>query len=235
MEFGQPKNMITTVVFDLDDTLFDEIDFCRSGFRAAAQHLATLSDVYSPEDIFAALWDSFITGDCGSTFDATLTKLGISYDPRVIHTLVEIYRTHTPTLSLPPESRAVLDQLTGKYTLALLTDGYLPTQRLKVQALGIEPYFKAIVYTEELGREHWKPSPRGFEKLMEMLGTRPAQMVYVADNESKDFIAPNRLGMVTVQLLCPSGRYRQPSPLPEAAPRHRIDRIDKLAKLLTEF
>ncbi len=226
--------MITTVVFDLDDTLFDEIDFCRSGFRAAAQHIATLSDRHSPDDVFAVLWDSFITGDCGSTFNVALTKLGIPYDGPVIHKLVEIYRTHTPTLTLPPESRATLDELQGRYTLALLTDGFLPTQRLKVQALGIEQYFRAIVYTEELGRDCWKPSPRGFERLIEMLQTRPEQMVYVADNETKDFIAPNRLGLLTIQLLRPSGLYRQPSPLPEATPKVRIDRIDKLPKLLTE-
>jgi putative hydrolase of the HAD superfamily len=227
--------MITTVVFDLDDTLFDEIDFCRSGFRAAAQLIATLSDRYSPDEAFAALWDSFITGDCGSTFNVALAKLGIPCDAPLIHRLVEIYRTHTPTLTLPPESRAVLDELKGRYTLALLTDGFLPTQRLKVQALGIEHYFRAIVYTEELGRECWKPSPRGFEKLVEMLHARPEQMVYVADNETKDFIAPNRLGLLTVQLLRSSGLYRQPSPLPDAPARLRIDRIDKLPRLLAQF
>jgi len=227
--------MITTVIFDLDDTLFDEIDFCRSGFQAAARYIATLSDAYSAEHIFAVIWDSFISGDCGSTFNVALTKLGISYDARVIHNLVEIYRTHPPTITLPPESRVTLNELKDKYTLALLTDGFLPTQRLKVQALGIEHYFKAIVYTEELGREHWKPSPRGFEKLMETLSARPEQTVYVADNETKDFIAPNRLGLVTIQLLRPSGLYRQPSPLPEAAPKLKIDRIDELAKILAEL
>jgi putative hydrolase of the HAD superfamily len=227
--------MITTVVFDLDDTLFDEIDFCRSGFHAAARHIATLSDAYSPEDVFDVLWDSFIAGDRGSTFNVALTRLGIPYDDTVIDKLVEIYRTHAPTLTLPPESRAVLDELRGRYVLALLTDGYLPTQRLKVQALGIEHYFRAIVYTEELGRECWKPSPRGFEKLIETLHARPEQMVYVADNETKDFIAPNRLGLLTVQLLRPWGLHREPSSLPDAAPRVRIDRLSQLAEVLARF
>jgi putative hydrolase of the HAD superfamily len=227
--------MITTVVFDLDDTLFDEIDFCRSGFHAAAQHIATLSDRYSPDDVFRVLWDCFLTGDRSSTFNAALAKLGIPCDSTAIRTLVEIYRTHPPTLTLPPESRATLDELKDRYTLALLTDGFLPTQQLKVQALGIDHYFRAIVYTEELGRECWKPSPRGFEKLIETLRTRPEQMVYVADNETKDFIAPNRLGLLTVQVLRPSGLHRQPSPLPEAPAKLRIDRIDRLPGLLAEF
>jgi putative hydrolase of the HAD superfamily len=227
--------MITAVIFDLDDTLFDEIDFCRSGFRAAAQHIAALSDAQSADDVFAALWKSFNAGDCGSTFNVALAELGIPYDDRLIGRLVEIYRNHAPTLTLPPESRTALDDLKDHCTLGLLTDGFLPTQRLKVQALGIEHYFKAILYTEELGREFWKPSPRGFEKLLEMLDARPEQAVYVADNETKDFIAPNRLGLLTIQLLRPRRLYRQPSPLPDAAPKLKIDRIDKLAGVLADF
>ncbi|MCX5644796.1 MAG: HAD family hydrolase [Phycisphaerae bacterium] len=224
--------MITTVILDLDDTLYDEIDFCRSGFRAAAQHVATLSDTHSADEVFATMWQSFITGDRGSTFNVALAALGISYDDAMIGRLVEIYRTHTPTLTLPPASRTTLESLKGRYTLGLLTDGFLPTQRLKVRALGIERYFKAILYTEELGRQFWKPSPRGFEVLMERLEARADQTVYVADNETKDFIAPNRLGLLTIQLLRPSGLYRQPSPLPDAAPKRKIDRIGDLAEIL---
>lgn len=227
--------MITTVIFDLDDTLYDEIDFCRSGFRAAAQHVPQLSDAYSADDVFAAFWKSFITGDRGSTFNVGLATLGIPYDDHLIGMLVEIYRTHMPTLTLPPESRAILEDLKDRYTLGLLTDGFLPTQRLKVQALGIEHYFKAIMYTEELGREFWKPSPRGFEKLLEMLDACPEQTVYVADNETKDFIAPNGLGFWTIQLLRPGGLYRQPSPLPQAEPKVKIDRIGELPAVLAGF
>ncbi len=227
--------MITTVIFDLDDTLFDEIDFCRSGFHAAARHIATLSDSLSPEAVFDVIWECFTRGDRGSTFNVALAELGLPCDPPLIHKLVELYRTHTPTLALPPESRDMLEELKDRYTLALLTDGLLPTQRLKVQALGIEHYFKAILYTEELGREHWKPSPLGFERLLEMLDARPEQAVYVADNETKDFIAPNRLGLLTIQVLRPSGLYRQPSPLPEAAPKRKIDKLGNLAKVLAEY
>ena len=230
--------MITTVVFDLDDTLYDEVDFCRSGFRAGAKFIATLSDRHSPDDILATIWDCFITGNHSSTFNATLERLGIAYDPHIIGRLVEIYRTHTPTLTLPADSQATLDALKGKYTLALLTDGYLPTQRLKVQALGIEDYFAAIVYAEELGRQFWKPSPRGFERLMELLHARAEQMACVADNETKDFIAPNQLGMLTIHLLRPRSLHGRasdpPLPHPHAAPKLKIDRIGKLIDLLTQ-
>jgi putative hydrolase of the HAD superfamily len=86
-----------------------------------------------------------------------------------------------------------------------------------------------------LGRELWKPSPRGFEKLLEQLGARPAETVYVADNETKDFIAPNRLGLLTVQLLRPNGLYREPSSRADAAPRTKIGSIAELTGVLARF
>ena len=227
--------MITTVIFDLDDTLYDEIDFCRSGFRAVARSVAALSDHYPEDRVFNAIWQCFIDGNRGSTFDRALANLGIPFDPPLIARLVEVYRTHRPTLTLPPETRRTLEELQSRYTLGLLTDGYLPTQRLKVQALGIEHHFKTILYTEELGREHWKPSALGFEKLLKELAARPQEAAYVADNETKDFIAPNQLAMFTVQLMRPSRLHREPAARPEAASRVKIDRIDKLAKVLAAF
>jgi len=227
--------MITTVIFDLDDTLYDEIDFCRSGFRAVAECIATLSDGPSADALFDAIWACFTPANRGKTFDAALRRLGIPADGPLLNQLVELYRTHSPAITLPTESRNTLEELRDRYALALLTDGYLPTQRHKVKALGIEPYFKAILYTEELGREHWKPSPAGFERLLKALSVGPEQAVYVADSEAKDFIAPNRLGMMTIQILRPHRLHRQAAPLPGAVPKHRIDRIGSLTTLLAQY
>jgi putative hydrolase of the HAD superfamily len=223
--------MITTVVFDLDDTLYDEIEYCRSGFAAVAECLAGRIETPARR-IFAALWRQFTSGNRSRTFNAALDELGIDYDDGRIIELVSVYRNHVPTLALPPDSRDVLAELSTKYTLALLTDGFLPAQQLKVQALGIEGYFKSIVHTEQLGRQCWKPSPKGFEKVMQTLGARPENTVYVADNEEKDFIAPNRLGMVTVQIARPARIPRSACAGPGGAARHVIHEISQLPGLL---
>ena len=228
--------MIKTVVFDLDDTLYDEIEYCKSGFTAVAEFLANPAiTTAGMRRISQALWEQFSTGNRTKTFNAALDKLDISYDDKLILELIEVYRQHKPTITLPPDSRDALCKLSKKYTLALLTDGFLPGQQLKVQALGIEQYFKSIVYTEQLGRECWKPSPVGFENIIRTLETRPENAVYIADNEKKDFIAPNKLGFVTIQILRPARLHTSFCDQVEGKPQHIIAQISQLSSLLEKF
>ena len=226
--------MITTVVFDLDDTLYDEIDYCKSGYRAVAGFVAELPDAPSAGCIYDALWGQFTYGNRKKIFDASLDKLGINYDEKLIEGMVNVYRSHIPNLVLPQDSLEVLCEFRAKYTLALITDGFLPAQKLKVQALGIEKFFKCIVYTEQLGREFWKPSAAGFEKIIEILNVKPENAAYIADNEKKDFIAPNKLGFFTVQLVRPARLHTKASSESNGRAQHVIYNISQLPALLDE-
>lgn len=232
---GKARIMITAVVFDLDDTLYDEVDYCRSGFAAVAEHLADLRGSPPADRIFTALWEQFSAGNRTRTFNTALDELGIPFDDRLIRRLVDVYRNHVPAITLPEDSRTVLDELKTKCRLALLTDGFLPAQQLKVQALGIEGYFASIVYTEQLGREYWKPSPVGFERIMHDLGVRGENAVYVADNEKKDFIAPNKLGFSTIRLIRPGGIHGATGDEPGARARQEISRIEQLPSLIEQL
>jgi putative hydrolase of the HAD superfamily len=227
--------MIKLVIFDLDDTIYDEIDYCRSGFKAVAEFLAETSNAPSPNRIFDAFWEQFSAGNRTRTFNAALDGLGIPYDDHKIGHLVDVYRNHVPKIILPRESREVLEKLHAKYILALLTDGFLPAQQLKVQALGIERYLTGIVYTERLGREYWKPSPAGFEKILNELDTKPENAVYVADNENKDFIGPNKLGLSTIRLINPAGLQKSSSEMKAAKAKYEIHRIRQLPALLEQL
>jgi putative hydrolase of the HAD superfamily len=195
--------MITTVVFDLDDTLYDEVEYCKSGFTSVSEFLSNLPEFPQAEHIFDALWMQFKAGNHTKTFNAALSELGIGYDAKLIRQLIEVYRSHEPNITLPPQSRQVLSKLSEKFTLALLTDGFLPSQQLKVHALGIEQYFKCIIYTEQLG--------------------------------IKDFIAPNRLGFTTIQIIRPARLHLESSQEPDSAAKYTIRQISQLPPLLDKL
>ena len=147
--------------------------------------------------------------------------------------LITRYREHRPDIQLASEVREMLEGLRGRYKLGLLTDGYLPAQKLKVAALEIENCFDYIVYTEELGRAHWKPSSLGFERMVAALDCSHKHCVYVGDNPAKDFIAPNQLGWMTIQLRTSQGIYHdQATSEPASADRTFSDMVEMTAYLL---
>ena len=227
--------MINTVIFDLDDTLYDEIDYCKSGFAAVAHFLHNANPSIPRESFFKKLWNQFQNNNRTRTFNAALESFNLPCGDNLIKQLVTVYRDHHPNITLPQETKIMLDELKASYTLALLTDGFLPAQKLKVQALGIAPYFSSTIYTEELGRQFWKPSTVGFEKILSEFGVNPGQAVYVADNAAKDFIAPNQLGLATIQIQRPNRIHTDRPSGPKDAPRYTITALSQLPPLLAKL
>jgi Haloacid dehalogenase-like hydrolase len=106
-------------------------------------------------------------------------------------------------------------------------------QRKKFEALALAHHFDAVVFSDELGREFWKPSPRPFEVASEALGVDPSECVYVSDNPLKDFIGARRAGLATVRLRRPDGVYAQIDPPTEDhAPDVELHEIAAVGELL---
>jgi putative hydrolase of the HAD superfamily len=80
-------------------------------------------------------------------------------------------------------------------------------QRSKMAALGLVAWFDPIIYTDDWGREHWKPSVRAFEHALALVDVAPRQAMYVGDNPGKDFIGARRLGMATVRVVRPATEH----------------------------
>lgn len=201
--------MIRGVVFDLDDTLYPERDFVRSGLAASA---AWLEREHGVAGLLERAWPLFEAGARGRLFDQALGQLGLAPRPELIAQLVAVYRAHAPAIALTPDVALLLERLHARGPLALLTDGYHATQQQKVKALGLERWCRPIVYTDALGREHWKPSPKGFLKIQGELGVAPHELVYIADNPAKDFRAPRALGWRTIRLQRPGGEHAAAAP-----------------------
>lgn len=186
------------IVFDLDDTLYPERDYARSGLLAAGEVARRELAIDRLGELSVELFDA---GRRGDVFHEALRMLGYAdRSAGIVPMLVDAYRNHRPQLRLFPDVAAALPGLSCLGRLAILSDGYLPPQRLKVQALRLEAICNPVVYTEELGREFWKPSQRGFIAIEATCGVKPAECIYVGDNPKKDFIAPRARGWKTVRI-----------------------------------
>jgi len=226
--------MIKCIAFDMDDTLYDEVEYYKSGFAVIADKIAKDFQL-NTQAAFGKMWELFSSGNRKDTFNAAAEKLGIKFDEQYTKLLVSVFRNHKPNIVLPTDSRQILTDLKKRYKLGLITDGWLPGQEYKVKALGIESFFDSVIYTEKLGTEFWKPSPKGFEKLLADLEIDAAEAVYVGDNLEKDFIAPNRMGFKTIRILRSKGIHTSPASSKDAEAQYEIDSLTKLNDLLKKF
>ncbi|MBF8149567.1 HAD family hydrolase [Winogradskyella sp. F6397] len=177
----------TVIVFDLDDTLYNELDFLKSAYKAIAESV-------EPENWKALYSKMFSLYRCKvNVFEFVANTYNIE-----IGQLIEKYRNHQPDIQLFDSVLNVFDAIKSKKgKIAIVTDGRSVTQRAKLNSLGILNYLDKIIISEEIGSE--KPNLSNFEAIEKAIsGT---EYYYIADNLKKDFIAPNALGWKSVALI----------------------------------
>ena len=213
------------VVFDLEDTLYHEIDFLKSGYHAVADYLTKSFGIH---DLYAEMIEAYQAGE-KDVFQKILDNYNLPIDKSE---LLDVYRYHLPQIHLDEMVRFVLDRLKDKCHLALITDGRPRTKRNIINALGLSEFFdwSDVYISEEVG--HLKTAPYSFEKIMERYPD--CEYMYVGDNPAKDFLVPNRLGWITVCLL-DNGQNIHPQDfsLPETyLPKRTINNISELVSLI---
>ena len=80
---------IEAVIFDLDNTLYDEEQFVRSGFKAVSHHMAEKHGL-AEEKLFDLLMNTFSKRGRQKVFDTALKRLNL-YRKDLILELVEVY------------------------------------------------------------------------------------------------------------------------------------------------
>ncbi len=231
-----PGNMVDAklshaVVFDLDDTLYPERQFAESGFRAVAQ--AFQDQLGPPADALARMLVLFDSPNRARVFNALLEPLNQSDADKLVPAMIYVYRHHAPSITLHPDADRAITRLQGQYKIGLITDGFTHVQHRKIDALCLRGRLDEIIVTDDLGgSEFRKPHPRAYEEMARRLNVPHAQCTYVADNLSKDFIAPNALGWQTVFIRRPAALYVASQAAPDGRPEHVIDSLDELSSIV---
>jgi putative hydrolase of the HAD superfamily len=215
------------VVLDIDDTLYLERDYVRSGLRAVSEW-ATAGLGLS--GVFDRAWSAFECGHRGDLFDRALRSLGHAPDGEIVARMVAIYRQHEPAIALADDARRFLAGNGAGRDIAVVSDGPLESQRTKARALGLERWAEPIILTAAYGKEYSKPSPLAFRFIQDRFAVDARACWYIADNPAKDFGGPRSLGWHTVRISRPGGLHYGDKSGSDI--ELEIDTMDRLPRLI---
>ena len=221
------------VCFDLDDTLYKEIDFLKSGYRKVAELVEKGYGI----DAWTAYDQMMVWYQRGENAFANLNeKYGIG---NPIEEYLDVYRYHHPSLTLPQDVKVVLTALKeAGCELGIITDGREITQKQKIEALGLSEWISPDQVLINEDKNYFKPNHWSFDRMMlscyEKFPNSELDFYYVGDNTDKDFQAPNELGWTTVCLL-DDGRNIHKQDFSMAIkylPKRNIENVEELLSII---
>ncbi len=182
------------VIFDLDDTLYSEKDYVWSGYKKIAEY-------FKRPELAEQMWEVFKKG--GKAIDEVIAANGLT-DAR--DKALQIYRLQKPDIQLYQGVSDMLERIQRTKKVGIITDGRPEGQRAKLEALHCS--VDKIIITDELGGvEFRKPNRQAFCLMQQYFQIPFKRMVYVGDNISKDFLAPEALGMTCIWFKNRNGIY----------------------------
>ena len=188
------KSKIKGVIFDLDDTLYSEKEYVKSGYKAVSDYLG---GGYEKK-----LWSYFEARK--PAIDELLKELDRESEKE---TVLNIYRSHKPDIHLYDGVVEMIDELKNRgIKVGIITDGRPKGQRKKLEVLELN--VNDVIITDEIGGTQFrKPCDIAFRIMTARWRLNPADVVYVGDNAAKDFQACRQLGMKSIWFKNEDGLY----------------------------
>jgi putative hydrolase of the HAD superfamily len=211
---GRP---VTTVLFDLDDTLCEyrraEVDRLADAFEAAG-----VDTFFSTDDV--ARWVPRVDADSPldlrrQVFGAIVEEAGRA--PAVADRLVRAYEDPDHSnVRFCDGASAALDALAHDYALGLVTNGGREPQRTKLDALDIADAFDTFVFATP--EPAVKPDTEPFDRAFDDLGVDPRETVHVGDSLASDVAGAKAAGVTSVWVSW--GREATDGPAPDYTVDH---------------
>jgi putative hydrolase of the HAD superfamily len=220
--------MLRAVLFDLDDTLFEQATWLSGAWDAV---VAAAGPRVEARALRCALRDICASGsDRGAIIDRALARVG--HDDVAVAPLLARFRAHAPARLAPyPGVVDALEGLRAQVDIGLVTDGDPTIQRNKLRALGLESHFDIVVFSDEMGRRHRKPSPVPLLAALVGLGVDPRDAVYVGDRPDKDVAAAAATGMRAIRVRTGEYADRPDDPQPWATAPDAVAAVTGLLQL----
>ena len=126
-------------------------------------------------------------------FDDTLIHFNRS-DNKMSVEMGDYYVTHSPRQTLLfPHTKEVLDYLSEKYQMHIITNGFEEVQHIKLTESGLLKYFDVIILSEKVGVK--KPHPYIFKKAFSESGAKAINSIMIGDDLYADIYGAQRVNM----------------------------------------
>lgn len=202
-------NKYQHIFFDLDRTLWDfELNskkvlidiFSHFDLSKWVDHQNTFINKYKiiNEDLWSLYRENKLTKEelRWRRFADTLIYFG-KKDETKAKEIGEYYVYHSPRqTALFPYSDEILNYLSTKYQLHIITNGFEEVQHIKLNQSKIDHYFNHVILSERVGVK--KPHPYIFKKAMQLAKSKSENSLMIGDDWYADIYGASRVGMDSV-------------------------------------
>lgn len=198
---------IKHIFFDLDHTLWDFEKNSELAFKQIFKEQKIDLDFDEFMRVYSSInfdyWKMFreekVTraalkyGRLKDTFDA----FKYSVSDMFINKMADDYLAYLPNSNyLIDGTIELLDYLTPKYELHIITNGFKEVQNKKIKESNIAKYFNVIVTSESVGVK--KPNPKVFEFALEKAKAKPEESIMIGDSFEADIMGAFNVGLLPI-------------------------------------
>jgi putative hydrolase of the HAD superfamily len=238
-----PSPALRAVFFDVDDTLYSTTAFATKARRRAVESMVSLGGLQVTADQLLAELKEVIA-EFGPNYDEHYDRLLRRYRPeelgghsRSVLVAAGVAAYHDTKVQEFTAFPGVLDGLRAlsgrtRLVLGVITEGLEVKQAEKIHRLGVYPFLdrRAVLISDVIGIS--KPNPKLWLRACEATGVPPAESLYVGDNPVNDIVPARSVGMRTVRMRSPGGKYAAvESPVP---PDHEVRDFPGLIAVLRD-
>lgn len=197
------KSNLKAIFFDLDDTLFDRTEAQRQVLHLIIQKYNVLFAEFDAETVIKAFRQADEVGikamEKGCSLEQARVIRGkgflkiLNLDEAYSDEITEMYLNLYPSLNIAVDGvHSVLEKLSDKFQLGMITNGSTEVQNRKTNGIGIKDFFECIIISDEIGCR--KPDPRIFETARKLLSREPEECMHIGDSYNSDVIGAKNAG-----------------------------------------
>ena len=194
------------VFIDLDDTIWDfhgnaravlEEIYDEQGLSQYFKDFDEYFRIYAKRNL--ELWELYGKGEITKEFlnverfRHPLLQVGVDNIKLAEETGIQFLEMLPTKTMLIPFAKELLDYLSAKYTLTIVSNGFIEVQYKKLHSCKLEQYFTHMVLSE--AAKALKPDKRIFEYALSLNCAKAAETIMIGDSYEADIVGARNAGI----------------------------------------